>query len=1618
MAPLSHVFLRPPGLAAIRIGLKLAAGAVLALLGPTSAPARPEPVTFRSHYQAEIVGPDSGFPENSCSGIAPAPDGSLWMGTFRGLVRYNGQTYRHWAPPEIPHLGRIGIINLHRDARGGTWFSTQRGLVRHDGRAWHNYSDAAEWGDVRDPVRSYAEHPAKPFAFGRFNGGVTLFDGHRFTALPTPPGQGGTFCAYDGSGTLYAARGGSVHVFTGDRWQPLADDVALAGPVLGLGQAPTGEALLISAREIVRVRDRQAVSRLPLDQPVTQFWESAFDRQGHLWLASLGAGAFRISSAGAVLNLRDAEGMPSAGGVRTVYPAPDGVIWVGAGVGGLTRLRTVRFRYLGRPSAIGEKEILSLSPQPDGTILLAPNGTALHRFDGRNPTVPVLPPPDYPGSAHVRVVLRGQDGTVWCGTTVNGLHRLVGDRLVREPLPGFPDNETVHSLFEDSRRRLWIGGDRTLARRSATGVALVTLPHVRGPALFAERRDGAIVIARRNELYVCRDDAEPELIAQLVPDAQIGTILVDGDDRLWIGTLAHGLSVFHQGSLRTFPTNGAVAGSNVHALVEDAEGHIWFGGERRIVRVLSSDLWALALDPASDRRVQVFDADDGLRNIEFPFATQPAVARDPAGRLWFALIRGAAMIDPAALAGQANPPAVRLESLTYLPHDGGELTTLPLSGARDSVRLPAGSRSINVEFAALDFASPAKQRFLVRLDGAPQSREPQRESSITFVRLPPGSHTVHIQASGGDGIWNRDGAVLQVEIAPFYWQTLWFQTLAAGAVIGLVGGSFWLAGHRRLQRVRQQLEREQRLAATQARLALVLENTTDFVLFSDAAGRVLFLNPAGRALIGLPPGEDLTGTSAARLLADAARRPFTEALGSALRSGTWNGELALAHREGGDIPVSAVLVAHPRRDGTLEFAALIARDISALRRQAADQEALRRLATALNTSLPPQELGRAIAVTCRQIFQHDAFFLLLVENDTGAAAYMEDTAEGATEPSSVPPVTRTVSPRLQPVLAGESLLLQREPGDDSAAGAALSTWGHPGRICLSMVFVPILRAGTTIGMISIQSYTPRRYADADVQRLRALADQCGAAIARMHAERRLRENEERLRLAMQAARMGSWEIDLASRTLLASPEAEAIYGRPLGHDPAALAAGLDAAHAAEFRQLLDAAFAGRTTQLAHIQLTTGPEVRWLEVKAHRLTDAAEPQQARLIGVTADITARKRNELERTRLEEQLRQAQKLESVGTLAGGIAHDFNNILTAVLGNVELARLDLPADEPAVEFINRIHESGLRARDLVRRLLAFSRPNPRRHGVASLPAIIEEVTRLLRATIPATTELRVALPAEVPPVAADPTEIHQVLMNLGTNAWQALGRRPGWVSFTVTTCAFAEGDPLPHPDLRPGAHVRVRVQDNGNGIAPAHLPRIFDPFFTTKPVGEGSGLGLSVAHGIMRGCGGAILVESTAGAGTTFDLYFRVAPAPESAAAGTPARAQPPPTAAVGRILFVDDEEALLLVARHTLRLAGFQVTTFSRPADALERFKAAPDAFDLVLTDLAMPEMSGIMLAQQILTVRPDLPVLIISGYIPPDQAAEAERIGVRAVLEKIDNFSSLPAIIAAHLAARHR
>ncbi|MES2695644.1 MAG: ATP-binding protein [Verrucomicrobiota bacterium] len=1597
------------------------AGWILALsaLLSSAAQARPLPVTFQSGYQVEAWGPEDGFPQNSCSGIVPGSDGYLWMGTFRGLVRFNGHEFRPWGPKAMPQLARLGIINLHRDVLGRTWFSTLEGLVLHDGATWRHWRDEAGWGDPGDYVRSYASHPQAAMVLTRFSGDAQRYVDGAFQRLPEIPGRGGSFCAYDDTGALYAQRTGFVVRLVNNAWRALDLDAAEVSSALGLGQDREGHVLLICRRSVLTLHGGRVVSRLPLTEEVRGFWQLSVDAGGAIWLPSLDAGVYRIEPNGAVRNFRKPDGLPNAGGVRAIYPSDQGSVWIGSGVGGLTCFRPARFRQLGDLEVVSEREILSIAALPDGRVLLAPNGAPLQRVDNFAAARPAAP---LGRAAFVRSILRTVDGTVWCGTLDQGLTRWENDALVPVVDGVFDGAETVTTLFEDSRRRLWVGGARQVAFREGGVFQRVALPEVsppHTPTLFAERRDGAILLARQHEIFVfASGKVDPQPLVRLPPAARISTVLVDPDDRLWIGTNAHGLFVHHQGVLRPLAPERSQPELPVAALALDDDRFLWFGLGRRIARATPASLWQLAIDPSTRPALQIFDAEDGLRNLEFPYGTQPTVTKDHLGRLWFALIRGATMIDPATLVIEETPPPVVVESIGFLPHGATRPQEIALANAASPVTLPAGSRIIRIAYTALDFAAPRKQRFRVRLDDESEWQDMQAATTVSFFELPPGKHTMQVQASGSDGAWNRQGATFAFTLAPYYWQTAWFRLLVAGGLASLVGAGAWFVGQRRIRAVRDTLARERRLAAAQARLALVLENTTDFVQFSDTAGHILFLNRSGRTLVGLAPGADIAGTSAQTFLSPWTRDTLQRlALPAAQRDGTWSGELALRHSDGREIPVSAVLVAQPGSGGEPDFSALVARDISATRRHAAAQEALRTLATALTASIAPETLGSEVAAACRQLFGHHAFFLVLIDphDEIARAVFLEDTAEGDARPQPFPPMSRKLGPAMRPVLDGVPLLSDRDRGDSSIR--ALGPWGFSERRARSMMFVPVQCDDRTVGIVSVQSYTPHRYTQDDLQQLKTLADHCGTAIARMDVERQLRENEERLRLAMQTAHIGSWEIDLVKLELRSSPEADALYDRPLGTAPDSLTASVIPPHATELRDLFARLMDRRIADLSHIHAISLPDgaERWLEVKARHQQAPAPSAHARIIGVTADITVRKRAELERTRLEEQLRQSHKLEAVGTLAGGIAHDFNNILTAILGNVDLARTDLPADEPVQEFLIHIRDSGLRARDLVRRLLAFSRPHPTHRRSCALQPVVEEVIQLLRATIPATVHLELSVGDALPPVNADPTEIHQVLLNLGTNAWHAIGNRSGWIRLRLEACTFAADAATPHADLKPGRYARVRVEDNGKGIAAPLLPRIFDPFFTTKAPGEGTGLGLSIVHGIMRATGGAVTVASTLGSGTMFELYF---PASESAASAPRPTPVPPPAPIparnASRILFVDDELLLLQVAQRALTLAGYVVTACQDPTDALAKFDAAPADFDLVISDLAMPGMSGLALAEQILERRADIPIIIASGYLRTEDVATARLLGVRAVVEKIEAFTHLSALVAQHIA----
>ena len=385
-----------------------------------------------------------------------------------------------------------------------------------------------------------------------------------------------------------------------------------------------------------------------------------------------------------------------------------------------------------------------------------------------------------------------------------------------------------------------------------------------------------------------------------------------------------------------------------------------------------------------------------------------------------------------------------------------------------------------------------------------------------------------------------------------------------------------------------------------------------------------------------------------------------------------------------------------------------------------------------------------------------------------------------------------------------------------------------------------------------------------------------------------------------------------------------------------------------------------------------------------------------VAIRTDVTERKHAEAQRLELEAQLREAQKIQAVGTLASGIAHDFNNIVGAILGYVALARQDLAAGMAAGQHLQRIETAGQRARSLVQRILSFSRPQPTTLDNLVLQASINETVGVLQATLPTVVTLETRLPDEPVHVLADGTQLQQVLLNLCTNAWHALRGSTGRIEIGLEALAH---DAAARPaELPPGPFAHVWVSDNGCGMDDATRARIFEPFFTTKPVGQGTGLGLAAVHGIVGAHHGAILVDSQPGRGSSFHLYFpRVAPGTVLPAL-PPAEATMPAMGGTGHVLYVDDDESMALLADALLSRAGCQVTTFVEAERALEAVRASPDAFDLVVTDFNMPRLSGLDLARELRSIRGGLPVIIGSGHIDEQLRDDAARLGIEALLNK--------------------
>ncbi|MET0986056.1 MAG: PAS domain S-box protein, partial [Steroidobacteraceae bacterium] len=524
---------------------------------------------------------------------------------------------------------------------------------------------------------------------------------------------------------------------------------------------------------------------------------------------------------------------------------------------------------------------------------------------------------------------------------------------------------------------------------------------------------------------------------------------------------------------------------------------------------------------------------------------------------------------------------------------------------------------------------------------------------------------------------------------------------------------------------------------------------------------------------------------------------------------------------------------------------------------------------------------------------------------------------------------------------------------------------------------------------------------------------CDSERERQVALQRLQESEERFRELAETIEDLFWVADgQMQRFYYLSPAFERIWersSRSLYDHPQSWLETIHPDDRARVSQ--DVQFGAEDKRKEGEYRIVRPDgaLRWVKAQIFAVRNAGGTIE-RIVGVARDVT-------DSRILEQQLAHSQKMQAIGTLAGGIAHDFNNLLAAILGNAELARLDSPEPSSTRDSINEIIRAGQRARELVQRILTFSSPQEHQLKPVQLQLVVEEAAMLLRSTLPAGVQIQVQSAPALPAVRADESQIHQVIVNIVTNAWHAMRRQSGRVDIALEVAAVDAVFSQSHPELYPGAYVRLSVSDTGQGMDEETLARIFDPFFTTKPPGQGAGLGLSIVHGIVRAHGGAIVVDTCLGRGSTFHIYLPVS-AENAEAVGDRMSASKSMSGRGERILYLDDEEPLVFLAVRFLTRMGYQVNGYTRAEEALAAFQANPRAFDLVITDFNMPEMSGMEVTRRLLEIDREAPVVLASGYVRPAEIEEATALGVQEVFLKPNNIDEFGAVVQRLLSQRHR
>lgn len=547
----------------------------------------------------------------------------------------------------------------------------------------------------------------------------------------------------------------------------------------------------------------------------------------------------------------------------------------------------------------------------------------------------------------------------------------------------------------------------------------------------------------------------------------------------------------------------------------------------------------------------------------------------------------------------------------------------------------------------------------------------------------------------------------------------------------------------------------------------------------------------------------------------------------------------------------------------------------------------------------------------------------------------------------------------------------------------------------SILAVPLISSGKVLGFIGLNSVREgKMWADDTSSLLKIVGQVFANALENKTTRQAFQESEERMRTVFETFPDPVTIIQLEDGRCV---DVNSAFTRVTGWDCEEVigktAADLDLWYNPEEREKLTAGIAqhGKIENLeAKFRLKDGSVITALmSAVLIRLKD-----KPHVLTITRDISEMKSAQEEHEQLKTQLIQAQKMEAIGTLAGGIAHDFNNILGAIIGYAEMALYDTQKDSMEHYNIDQVLRAGHRAKDLVKQILAFSRKSEQDKNVISLASVINETLKLLRASLPTTIEIKQNIESNLDAIFADPTQMHQIVMNLCTNSAHAMRDRGGILTVDLHNVDLHINQASQYPELNPGPYVKLSISDTGHGMDSAIMHRIFDPYFTTKEKDKGTGMGLAVVHGIIRGHGGGIQIQSEPGKGARFDILFPVM-AKQTETETEELKALPTGNE---HILLIDDEETLIDLGKNMLKKLGYKVETRTSPLEALEIFRAAPRKFDLVISDMTMPGMTGDILASELMNIRSDIPVIICTGYSERIDEQRAMDLGIKGLMMK--------------------